>query len=139
MRIDYWNDYPELVPDRVLESKKRADSLRVFDQWCVMHYDPQGSALRQMEVEEWRRDPILFGMMVGSDRLYYVADWKTTTDDLTVDRVCEMLGIERLRDAMDYGGVSEFGQLVQDLTVHYDANWPEDEEMDEPPAGADSL
>ncbi len=104
IRIDFWNDYPDFVPDDVMEAKRKADALCVFDNWCVMHYDPEGKALKQMEVEEYRRDPILFGMIVGSDRLYYVKDWKTDKDDLTIDKVCRTLGIEKIRDAKDYGG-----------------------------------
>ena len=104
IRIDFWNDYPDIVPESVLETKRKADALRVFDNWCVMHYDPDGSALRQMKDEEWRRDPILFGLVVGSDRLYFVSDWTTGTDDLTVDKVCRMLGLPCLRMAGDYGG-----------------------------------
>ena len=104
IRIDFWNDYPDIVPESVLETKRKADALRVFDNWCVMHYDPDGSALRQMKDEEWRRDPILFGLVVGSDRLYFVSDWTTGTDDLTVDKVCRMLGLPCLRVAGDYGG-----------------------------------
>lgn len=111
IRIDFWNDYPEFVPDDVLLAKKKADALCVFDNWCVMHYDPKGSALRQMKAEEWRRDPILFGMVVGSDRLYFVRDWTTEKDDLTIGKVCEMLNISVLRDAKDYGANSPYNDL----------------------------
>ena len=107
IRIDFWNDYPDIVPESVLETKRKADALRVFDNWCVMHYDPEGSALRQMQDEEWRRDPILFGLVVGSDRLYFVSDWTTGTDDLTVGKVCRMLGLQGLRMAGDYGGKAD--------------------------------
>lgn len=112
IRIDFWNDYPDFVPDEVMEAKKKADSLCVFDNWCVMHFDPDGSALRQIKVEEWRRDPILFGMIVGSDRLYYVKDWKTDKDDLTVEKVCGILHINRLRDSKDYGAISDYPNII---------------------------
>lgn len=103
IRIDFWNDYPDFIPDDVLEAKRNADSLCVFDNWCIMHYDPKGEALKQIKTEEWRRDPILFGMIVGSDRLYYVKDWETEKDHLTIDKVCKMLGIKNIREARDYG------------------------------------
>lgn len=117
IRIDFFNDYPEFVPDDVIELKKKADSLCVFDNWCVMHYDPNGSALKQMMAEEWRRDPILFGMIIGSDRLYYVKDWKTDKDDLTLDKVCSALKIEKLRDALDYGGE---GHNINSIVLNMD-------------------
>ena len=59
-----------------------------------------------MKAEEWRRDPILFGLVIGSDRLYYVRDWTTGKDDLTVGKVCGILGLGGLRDAGDYGEVA---------------------------------
>ena len=117
IRIDFWNDYPDFVPDDVMEAKRRADALCVFDNWCVMHYDPEGKALKQMEVEEYRRDPILFGMIVGSDRLYYVKDWKTDKDDLTIDKVCRTLGIEKIRDAKDYGGNGNIGNGIDEIVT----------------------
>lgn len=114
IRVDFWNDYPDIVPEDVIESKRRADALRVFDNWCVMHYDPEGSALKQMKAEEWRRDPILFGLVIGSDRLYYVRDWTTGKDDLTVGKVCGILGLVGLRDAGDYGEVASLVMSVPD-------------------------
>ena len=133
IRIDFWNDYPDFVPDEVLEAKKKADALCVFDNWCIMHYDPQGKALKQIEVEEYRRDPILFGMIVGSDRLYYVKDWKTDKDDLTIDKVCKTLGIEKIRDAKDYGGNGNIGNGIDEIvssinlmdsSMLYDSSYP---------------
>lgn len=111
IRIDFWNDYPDLVPEEVINEKKKADSLCLFDNWCVMHYDPDGSTLKQMKDEEWRRDPILFGMMLGSDRLYFVKDWTTAKDDLTIDKVCKTLNIDQLREARKYGVESPYGDI----------------------------
>lgn len=113
IRIDFWNDYAEIVPDEVLEAKKQADALRVFDNWCIMHYDPKGTTLKQMKTEEWARDPILFGMIVGSDRLYYVKDWKTSKDDLTIQKVCDLLNIKNIREAREYGASSEFHTVIE--------------------------
>lgn len=108
IRIDFWNDYAEFTPDEVLEVKRKADALCVFDNWCVMHFDPEGTALKQMKAEEIARDPILFGMIMGSDRLYYVKDWVTPTDAVTVKKICEILGVEKLRDKREYGTESTF-------------------------------
>ncbi len=125
IRIDFWNDYAEFVPDEVLEKKAKADSLGVFDNWCIMHYDPKGETLKQMKSEEWARDPILFGLVIGSDRLYYVADWKTKQDDLTIQKVCDTLGIKAIREAREYGAESDFGNFVM-------SSGGFDEEMTEP-------
>ncbi len=108
IRIDFWNDYPDFVPDDVLEAKKKADALGVFDNWCVMHYDPKGETLKQIKEEEWRRDPILFGMVIGSDRLYFVKDWTTKKDDLTIQKVCSVIGVDKLREARNYGAMNDY-------------------------------
>ena len=125
-----------MIPLSALELKKKADDLKVFDNYCVMYYDPeweswgsgnvraqeseQISIREQMRKEErdkaerqhqadlerrrreaaieeqrrrnartsyWTRDPILFGMIEGSRRLYFVADWITDDDDLTLEKL----------------------------------------------------
>jgi len=113
IRIDFWNDYAEIAPDDVIEAKQKADALRIFDNWCVMHYDPTGESLKQMKTEEWTRDPILFGMILGSDRLYYVKDWTTSKDDLTIQKVCDILNIKSIREARDYGVDSPYSGVIQ--------------------------
>ena len=132
IRIDFWNDYPDIVPDEVMEKKKKADALRVFDNWCIMHYDPKGTTLKQMKTEEWKRDPILFGMIVGSDRLYYVADWKTKDDDLTIDKVCEILNIKSIREAREYGADSPYSGIIQRVEGSNDSESFDDPMMDTP-------
>ena len=129
VRIDFIRNYEKFVPLSVLEEKKRADELKVFDNYCVLYYDPEweswGSGNVRYEAEEkahiaaeeerrieeervriaretqkrrnsytsdWSKDPILFGMIDGSRRLYFVADWITDEDDLTLEKlnlVCE--------------------------------------------------
>lgn len=136
VRIDFIRNYTKMIPLSVLELKKKADDLKVFDNYCVMYYDPeweswgsgnvraqeseQISIREQMRKEErdkaerqhqadlerrrreaaieeqrrrnartsyWTRDPILFGMIEGSRRLYFVADWITDDDDLTLEKL----------------------------------------------------
>ena len=147
IRIDFWNDYPELIPNDVLEAKKKADALCIFDNWCVMHYDPQGKALTQIQTEEWRRDPILFGMIIGSDRLYYVKDWKTEKDDLTIDKLCKILNIDKIRETRDYSGVVDAESILMsmDEAMFINSSFsvdntaaPEITETEVPPRGAEN-
>lgn len=125
VRLDFIRNYTQLIPLSVLETKKKADDLNVFDNYCVMYYDPEWeswgngnvrfqedeaaairTAARAKEQErilaeerrmkeerqrrrssDWSRDPILFGMIEGSRRLYFVADWVTDDDDLTLEKL----------------------------------------------------
>jgi hypothetical protein len=91
VRIDFIRNYTTLLPKDVIELKKKADSLMIFDNYAIMHYDPTlqafGLAKADEEAEkdyERKKDPILFGLIEGSRRLYYVADWILTDDDLTL-------------------------------------------------------
>lgn len=136
VRLDFIRNYTQMIPLSVLELKKKADALKVFDNYVVMYYDPeweswgtgnvrameeeQQSIREQMREEErkkaeavhqedlnrrrqemareaarqqnsrtssWRRDPILFGLIDGSRKLYFVADWITDDDDLTLQKL----------------------------------------------------
>ena len=44
---------------------------------------------------EKRRDPILFGLIKNSRKLYFICDWKTDTDDLTLEKLEKELGVTR--------------------------------------------
>ena len=62
-----------------------------------MHYDPSLKVLTEQsksknvkEAVTQYKDPILFGIIFGSRRLYYVADW-ITDDDLTLDKLMSEL------------------------------------------------
>lgn len=105
LRLDWLADYQEFIPQAVMDIKRAADALNVFDNWVVLHYDPNGKRLQEIEVEEEeerrKRDPVLFGVIQGSNRLYFVADWTTDKDDITIAKVLKLLGRKKLADAAD--------------------------------------
>lgn len=94
--IDFIRSYKGIIPPRVYEVKKAADDMMVFDNYVVLYYDPSIAKFKFIREEaretEKRRDPILFGMIQGSDRLYYVTDWTTEEDDLTLDKLETTIG-----------------------------------------------
>lgn len=90
VRIDFIRNYTGLIPFPVAEKKDKMDQLMVFDNYCIVHYDPNLEAFRVADLDRaiiQKRDPILFGMIEGSRRLYYVADWITDTDSLTLEQL----------------------------------------------------
>ena len=91
LRLDFLENYPNPLPLDVAQKKTALDLAHAFDNYVVLHYDPSGKALKSMKEEEKRRDPILFGMIKGSDRFYYVADWVTKDDDITLSKVLGLL------------------------------------------------
>lgn len=90
VRIDFIRNYSTLIPFSVLEKKEVLDKLGVFDNYVVMYYDPDMSIFKETEEDEEavrKKDPILFGLIKGSRKLYFVDDWITDKDDLTLDEL----------------------------------------------------
>lgn len=87
----YIKNFSRPIPTEVIEKKVELDNLHVFDNYCILYYDPSGKSYKktQEELEEEKRkksDPILFGMIRGSRNLYYVADWVDEHCDLTLEK-----------------------------------------------------
>lgn len=98
VRIEFLRYYPNIMPQDVAKTKIVFDGLLVFDNYCVLYFDPgtaKFSLVKELEddaVRAKRRDPILFGMIHGSRKLYYVADWVTQDDDITLEKLETVLG-----------------------------------------------
>lgn len=89
--LDYIKNYARPIPQEVIDKKLKADNLHVFDNYVVLHYDPQKKSYAQTskekEIERQKKaDPILFGLINGSRNLYYIADWIDEYCDLTLDK-----------------------------------------------------
>jgi hypothetical protein len=64
-----------------------------------MHHDPTGKSWAETEAERKTResDPVLFGVIEGRRRLYYVGDWDDEFCDLTLDEVADSLGRDSVK------------------------------------------
>lgn len=88
--LDWIQDFVRLIPKEVYNKKVEADSLNVFDNYVILHYDPKGLSTDPKErarQEAKVKDPILFGVIQGSYKLYFVADWVDEKCDLTFREV----------------------------------------------------
>lgn len=95
--LDYIKNFTKVIPDEVVCKKIIADNLEVFDNYVVLYYDPSGNSFKlTREEENIKKDPILFGVIYGSDKLYYISDWIDDYCDLTLEQVVEKLGKERI-------------------------------------------
>ena len=104
LRLDWIANFTRVVPDDVMSKKLRADELELFDNWVVLHYDPDTKAYAVTEAERKaieiaKGDPILFGVNRGKRLLYFVGDWIDATCDLTLDQIADKLGKDVVRDA----------------------------------------
>jgi hypothetical protein len=92
-RLDWMKNFTRVLPVDVAAKKKIADELKIFDNYVVFHYDPEGAAnaMTKAEIEAAKKDPILFGVIKNSNKLYFVADWIDEFCDLTMKEVVEKL------------------------------------------------
>ena len=97
LALDYVKNFTRVIPCEIIDAKNELDKLHVFDNYVIMHYDPnkEAYALTKEEIEK-KKDPILFGIIQGSDRLYFVGDWVDEVCDLTFDGLIEVLGEDKL-------------------------------------------
>jgi len=103
--VDFLRYYEDEMPPEAVAKKVEADKLMVFDNYVVAHYsdlirkaaavEKQASAKEERKQREKRRDPILFGLIKNSRKLYYICDWTTDTDDLTLEKLEKELGVTR--------------------------------------------
>lgn len=98
LSLTYIKNYTRSIPDEIIEKKKKADELYVFDNYCVLHYDPEkkGYAMtaKEKETERQRKaDPILFGMIENCRKLYYIGDWVDEYCDLTLEQFLKESGL----------------------------------------------
>lgn len=103
MRLDWVRNFVRPIPSPVLEHKIKADEIGIFDNYAVLHYDPEAKSYKQTqqekEAERLRKsDPILFGLMKGSRKLYFVGDWVDEYCDLTLEQIADALGASAVKE-----------------------------------------
>ena len=112
--VNFLRYYEGDIPEDVLKKKQEADEKMVFDNYVVAYYvdiKKEAKVVKAKEAKkseekarERRRDPILFGIIKQSRNLYYIADWVTPDDDLTLKKLEKVLGDEAYKLADLLGG-----------------------------------
>lgn len=96
LKLSYLKNFSRPIPQEVIDKIAKMNELEVFDNYVILYYDPEGTVYKETAYEEAkRRDPIIFGVIAGSKKLYYVADWIDEYCDLTLDTFVDSLGIEK--------------------------------------------
>lgn len=116
-QLDWMKNFIRVLPPEVANKKKLADSLLVFDNYVVFHYDPEqaASAMTKAEEEALRRDPILFGVVKGSKKLYFIADWVDEYCDLTLQEVVDKLKGANYDDSSFELKITEYRKKLGDI------------------------
>lgn len=90
-------NFTRIIPKNVLEKKRKYDG--VFDDFVVFHYwneeaNKKIEEKQRMTADEKNkmRDPVLFGIIRETDRLYFIADWEDEFCDLTFEEMVDVIG-----------------------------------------------
>lgn len=101
LTLNYVRNFTRIIPSNIIAKKVELDKMEVFDNYVVLSYDPNGKSYaktveeRKKEVEK-AKDPILFGVISGSNKLYYIDDWIDDYCDLRFENVVEIIGKEEM-------------------------------------------
>ena len=94
--LDYVKNFTRPMPQEVIDKIEKANNLEVFDNFVVLHFDPEKKSWKETEAERVKRkDPIVFGVIAGSKKLYYITDWIDETCDLTLDKFVDTLNVDK--------------------------------------------
>ena len=93
VELTYLKNFTRHIPQEAIDKVIKANEYEVFDNYVVMHYDPKGEHRAETKKEEAKRkDPIIFGVIAGSRKLYYITDWIDEFCNLTLDKFVDTLG-----------------------------------------------
>ena len=96
IKLDYVKNFTRPMPQDVVDKIAKINQLEVFDNYVVLYYDPDGKIYKETAREEAKRkDPIIFGVIAGSNKLYYVADWVDEYCDLTLEAFVDAIGLAK--------------------------------------------
>lgn len=103
IKLDYIKNFTRPLPEDVIDKIDKINSLEIFDNYVVLYYDPEGKIYKETTREEAKRkDPIIFGLIAGSNKLYYVADWIDEYCDLTLEKFIDVIGVKKEELHLDY-------------------------------------
>ena len=94
-------DYTRVIPSGVKQKIKKVEG--IFDSFVIYHYyekavEEKLDKKQKMTTEEKgkMRDPVVFGIIKETNKLYFIADWEDDFCDLTFDDIVDVIGEERI-------------------------------------------
>jgi len=104
-------NYIRIIPKDVRKKLEKAEKSKLFDGYVILHTDPDDASVEKTREE--KRDPILFGVIQGSDRYYFVADWIDEICDITMDTIIEALDLSKEEHTLE-SVQKELDKLLED-------------------------
>lgn len=98
LQLDWIENFTRVIPEKILATKAKADELKIFDNYVILHYDPNKKNVELTKKQKRDgKDPILFGVINNSRKLYYVGDWIDEYCDLTLEAFVDKFGKEGVK------------------------------------------
>jgi len=98
LKLTWMKNYARMIPEDVIEAKKKYDGSELFDNYVILHFDKNDNSSQMTKAEvEKAKDPILFGVLKGTRNLYFIGDWIDEYCDLTLDKFLSTLEMEEAR------------------------------------------
>lgn len=88
--IEYFD---RVIPQDVMLKFDEAEKTCLFDNYYILFYDPKNGK-NIFYTQEKPKDPIMFGVIKGSNKLYFIADW--------IDEFCNLTYKNILDQGVDY-------------------------------------
>ena len=103
LSLDYLKDYDRVIPKEAMDKFDQAENVQAFDNYIILHYEDKSRRKnldKKHKDQDKRRDPIMFGLIKGSRKLYYICDWVDEYCDLTLSSFLDKIG-ENINDLLD--------------------------------------
>lgn len=94
LQITPLKNFARVLPKKVAALARGCIEKKLFDDYVVFHLDNKGHKETEKERIERKRDPILFGKLENSEKLYYIIDWEDSEDDLRFSDIVEKLALK---------------------------------------------
>jgi len=82
-------NYIRIIPKSVRVKLEKCQKAKLFDDYVILHTDPNDTSVEKTIAE--KKDPILFGRIANSKKLYFIDDWQDEFCDITFDKVLSVL------------------------------------------------
>jgi len=119
LHLTWIKNFNRIIPIEIYDLKKEADLLHIFDNYVILHTDATGDVVNETKAErkariEREKDPILFGVIEKSRKLYYIGDWVDELCDLTLDKMLDVLK----KDKADELSVESIKGNLEKVNIH---------------------
>lgn len=95
LKITPLKNFGRVIPKKVVKKIKRCMEKKLFDGYEIFHLDDKAVKDTEKEREEKRRDPIVFGRILYSDKYYFIADWEDEFDKLRLEDIIRRLSLKK--------------------------------------------